>query len=63
MKGDGFLIEGFFLLLVGFIEFLIIGGPYLVTALRKLTMRVTVYTKHQLTLQKLKVGFFFLMVR
>ena len=32
--------------------FLIVGGLYSVTALRKLTMRVTVYTKHQLTLQK-----------
>jgi hypothetical protein len=31
---------------------LIVGGLYSVTALRKLTMRVTVYTKHQLTLQK-----------
>jgi len=31
---------------------LIGGGLYSVTALRKLTMRVTVYTKHQLTLQK-----------
>ena len=33
-------------------EFLIVGGLYSVTALRKLTRRVTVYTKHQLTLQK-----------
>jgi hypothetical protein len=32
--------------------FLIVGGLYSVTALRKLTRRVTVYTKHQLTLQK-----------
>jgi hypothetical protein len=31
---------------------LIVGGLYSVTALRKLTMRVTVYTKHQLTPQK-----------
>jgi len=29
---------------------LIVGGLYSVTALRKLTMRVTVYTKHQLVL-------------
>jgi len=32
--------------------FLIVGGLYSVTALRKITMRVTVYTKHRLTLQK-----------
>jgi len=32
--------------------FLIVGGLYSVTALRKLTMRVTVYTKHRLTLEK-----------
>ena len=34
------------------IVFLIVGGLYSVTALRKITMRVTVYTKHRLTLQK-----------
>jgi len=28
--------------------FLIVGGLYSVTALRKITMRVTVYTKHRL---------------
>ena len=43
-----YLIRHFFLLKV----FLIGGGLYSVTALRKITMRVTVYTKHQLTLQK-----------
>jgi len=32
--------------------FLIVGGLYSVTALRKTTMGVTVYTKHRLTLQK-----------
>jgi hypothetical protein len=32
--------------------FLIVGGLYSVTALRKTTRRVTVYTKHRLTLQK-----------
>ena len=31
--------------------FLIVGGLYSVTALRKITMRVTVYTKHRLTLK------------
>jgi hypothetical protein len=43
--------DGLFLV-VGGLFFLIDGGLYSVTALRKITMRVTVYTKHQLTLQK-----------